>query len=85
MSEIKNSQVTPPGLVTLPDGVTVPAKFWLLMLDPPPGDARQVRPFFDEQEAIEFVQKAHEISLADGLPDIDMWFVLGPYTLRNDV
>jgi hypothetical protein len=83
MSEIDNSLVTPRGLVTLPDGVNVPIRFWLLMLHFG-GTLRQVRPFFDEQQINDVVKEAHEISLATGFPDPG-FVVLGPYTLRNDV
>jgi hypothetical protein len=75
MGKIENS------LVTLPDGVNVPTKIWLLMLDA--GNLRQVRPFFDEQQAKDVVREAHNIALAAGNPDIAT--VLGPYKLRNDV
>lgn len=79
MGKIENS------LVTLPDGVNLPIRFWLLMLCFPEVELRQVRPFFDEQQAKDVVREAHNIALAAGNPDIDMWVVLGPYILRTDV
>ena len=60
-------------LISLPDGVSVPSRFWLLKLG---GDWHQVMIFFHELEAQQVASK-----LGEGA-DTAWVMVLGPYVLR---